>query len=176
MNASELAPAAALTVGGLALLGAAVAWLFRRTAGVPAGRRAQAMLRLAGAMVQDAATSWPVVSAVSGLLAFAGTALVGFGLTVLILLVIPKQVPHPTEAHEGIGDALIAMAVLVAGGAVSLCVAAVVGIAVGSYAAARWAGPQQPFASRNGPGEPGPRLSSISPRTSLDRRGHTVDT
>jgi uncharacterized membrane protein len=80
---------------------------------------------------------WAVASAAAGLVACMGSLLVGLALTALVVWAIPPAVPHPTEAYEGIGDALMAQLCFGIGAALSLSMALVIGIVVGQWVASR---------------------------------------
>lgn len=82
-----------------------------------------------------------MASVAVGFLAFAASLAAGLAATVLVISFIPPTVPHPTEAYEGVGDALMAQLYLAAGGGVSLLVASVVGMVAGDRAASRWQEP-----------------------------------
>jgi hypothetical protein len=72
---------------------------------------------------RTASCLWPV-------LAFLGSLALGLALTVVVIRSIPPEVPNPTEAYEGFGDAVMAMVLLVFGAVVSILVALVVAIIV----------------------------------------------
>lgn len=131
--------AIALCVGTVALAAAAVEVLFRRTTGMTGARRFRMMYRLVATAVR---TTFPsrcaVASVAAGLFAFAGTLVAGIAVTVLIVRAIPPEVPNPTEAYEGIGDAMLAQFWFYLGGGVSLFVACSVGVVTGSWVASRW--------------------------------------
>jgi hypothetical protein len=130
---------AALGVGAAALAAAAVVALLRRTRGVPPARRVHLITRLAGSAIWSVLPPrWGVVSVAAGALAFAGSLFAGLVVTLLVVLAIPPEVPHPTEAYEGIGDALMAMFYFGIGAMLSLCVAFSVGIAAGAHVASQW--------------------------------------
>jgi len=80
---------------------------------------------------------WVVISVVAGLLSFVGTLLVGLVVTILIIRAIPPDVPNPTEAYEGFGDAIKAMTYFGLGASLSLIIAGVVGMLVGEWVASR---------------------------------------
>jgi hypothetical protein len=86
---------------------------------------------------------WPVIA---GLLAFLGSLVLGIALTVLVIRAIPPQVPNPTEAYEGFGDAMMAMLLFELGAGVSLMVAVLIGLAVAAWI---W-GRTEPVAPTNG--------------------------
>lgn len=128
----------ALYIGAASLACAGVSALFRQTRNVPAPRRIVAMAQLVVSTVWSFVPSrCALASTAAGFLAFAGTLVVGLALTILILCLIPRSVKHPTEAYEGIGDAIIAMLCLGFGAVISLCVALVVGLIAGERAAFR---------------------------------------
>jgi hypothetical protein len=62
---------------------------------------------------------WPV-------LAFLGTLVLGLVVTVLVVRSIPPEVPHPTEAYEGFGDAVTAAIHLFIGTLLSFLIALIV--------------------------------------------------
>lgn len=72
-----------------------------------------------------------------GLLAFLASWFVGVAVVVLIIRLIPPDVPHPTEAYEGIGDYYRAMFLFYLGTGLSFLVAVVVGVAVSMWVAYR---------------------------------------
>ena len=102
------------------------------------------MTRVATAVVWNLLPPrWAVASMVVGLLAFALTLATGLAVTILILLAIPPQVPHPTEAYEGFGDAVTALLRLILGASVSILVALIAGISSGIWVA-KWDLPRDP--------------------------------
>src|SRR5581483_5588079 len=110
MDDAGRASTVALGVGAVALVAAGVGVLLRRTRGMPAGRRARAMTRLAAEAAWGVLPSRGfVVAAAAGLLAFAVTLAAGLVVTVLVVRAIPPEVPHPTEASGGFGDAMLAL-------------------------------------------------------------------
>jgi len=74
-----------------------------------------------------------LIVAAACLLTFVG----GIGITVLIERSIPPTVANPTEAHEGFGDFIMAVARFILGVVVSLVAAVVAGVIVSSLLAAR---------------------------------------
>lgn len=126
----------ALSVGGAALVAAGVVALLHRTRGAPPIRRMVLMAGLACSAAGSALPSRQVVAAVTaGGLAFAGSLTVGLGITVLVIWAIPPEVPNPTEAYEGFGDAVRALGLFGLGVILSLCAAVGVGFVVGERVA-----------------------------------------
>ena len=133
------ASAIALSISAVSLAAAAVGVLLRRTAGRTGIQRLRTMARLTIAAVWGVLPpQWAVASVAAGLLAFVATLAVGVVVTVVIVRVMPRQVPNPTEAYEGIGDALMAEAVLSLGAGLSFVAACIVGVVTGSWMTARW--------------------------------------
>lgn len=73
----------------------------------------------------------------AGLLAFVGSWVTGVVVTVLVIRQIPPEVPHPTEAYEGFGDAMRALVLFYLGAGMAFLVAVVVGVAVSTWVAYR---------------------------------------
>ena len=88
----------------------------------------------------------PPPSGIGGCLIVAAACLLtfvaGIGTTVLIERSIPPEVPNPTEAHEGFGDFIMAVARFFLGVAASLVAAVVAGAIVSSRLAARQTRPR----------------------------------
>ncbi len=124
-----------------ALVVAAAAALLSRTRGLPAGRRVREMARLAAWSILP--PRWLVAPVVAGLLAFASSLAAGLALTLVAVRLIPPEVPNPTEAYEGIGDALTAAFYFGIGAVASLCAAFVIGLVIGERVAARWGTPRR---------------------------------
>lgn len=141
MDDAGRASAIALGVGTVSLTAAAVGVLLRRTTGVAGTRRVHTMALLAAAEVWGVFPSrWVVASVAAGLLAFAGTLAAGLAVTLLIVRAIPPEVPHPTEAYEGFGDAMTALFRFYLGAVLSLLVASAAGLLAGNRVASRWGG------------------------------------
>ncbi len=77
---------------------------------------------------------WAVTA---GLLAFFGSWIGGVVAVVLAIRQIPPDVPHPTEAYEGFGDAMRAVFLFYLGTGLSFLVATVVGMAISVWVAYR---------------------------------------
>ena len=139
MDDAGRSAATALGIGAASLVAAAVVALLRRTQGLPTGRRVGLMACLAGAAVWAVTPPrWALASVTAGLLAFAGSLVLGLAATVLVIWLYLRSGPQPTEAHEGIGDALLALYFFYIAAAVWLCVAVSVGVVVGERVATRW--------------------------------------
>jgi hypothetical protein len=70
---------------------------------------------------------WPAIAGLSG---FLGSLVHGLALTVLVVRSIPPEVPNPTEAYEGFGDAMMRMIWLHLGSGASFLLALMIGLAV----------------------------------------------
>jgi hypothetical protein len=86
--------------------------------------------------------SGPIVSrwlwaVTAGLLAFVGSWLGCVVIVVLAIRQIPPDVPHPTEAYEGFGDAMRAVFLFYLGVGLSFLVAVVAGFVVATWVAYR---------------------------------------
>jgi hypothetical protein len=139
MDYAWLASAILLSVGAVALAAAGVELLRRRTADLTGARRLCAMRRLVAVAVWSVLPPrWAVASVTAGFLAFVGTLATGVLVTVLIVRAIPPEVPHPTEAHEGFGDAMMALVRFCFGAGLSFLVACIVGLVTKSSLASRW--------------------------------------
>lgn len=128
----------AFGVGAAALAAASIAALLIRTRGEPAARRVGLMARLAWSAVWSVLPSRrSVAGVVAGALTSAVSLAVGLVATVLIVRGIPPDVPNPTEAYEGFGDAARAMFLFWVGAALSECAAIVTELVVGAWVASR---------------------------------------
>lgn len=133
------AAAIALGIGAVSLLAAAVGTLLHRTTGLTGARRLRVMARLAAAAAWGVLPARQTVAAwAAGLVALAGTLVAGVAVTVLVVRMIPPDVPNPTEAYEGFGDALAALVRFYAGAVLSFVAACVVGVVTGDRVASRW--------------------------------------
>lgn len=141
MDVLERASVIAFSIGIASLAAAAVGELFRRTAGIAGIRRIRMMARLAIAAVWSVLPPrWVVASVAAGLLAFAATFVAGVAITILIARAIPPEVRNPTEAYEGIGDAMMTVFRFYAGVVLSLFVASIAGLVAGDRVASQWGG------------------------------------
>jgi hypothetical protein len=132
------AAAIALILGAVLFVAAATAALLRQTRNVPTARRLRLMAHIAYIGVLNVLPSRRAMAAPAGaLLAFLGALLVGLTATVIIVRLIPPEVPNPTEAYEGIGDFVRAVFFLGIGALASLIAALFVGIAIGLRIAKR---------------------------------------
>lgn len=129
----------AFGVGIVALLAAWIGVLVRRTRGVPPLRRVVMMLKytlLAGWSLVP--PRWFFASAAAAIFAFASVFSTSMSIVFLVIWMIPPAVPHPTEAYEGIGDALILHAILTGGAVISFCLAIVAAFIAYLWMASRW--------------------------------------
>jgi hypothetical protein len=108
------------------------------------------MARLAGSAVWGVAPSRRTVIAVAvGLFAFVGSWAAGLLATVVLVWAIAPEVPNPTEAYEGFGDAVRTLFLFGVGAVLSLCAALVIGLMAGERVASRLARPAAPGAAPN---------------------------
>lgn len=129
----------ALSVGAAALVAAASVSLVGKTRGVPAHRRLGAMAHVSAAAVRAALPSQRIVVPIlAGFLGFLGSFVAGVVITVFIVWLIPPDVPHPTEAYEGFGDALRAMMIFGFGAVMSFIIAIPIGCQIGLRVSSRW--------------------------------------
>lgn len=156
MGGTSRASAAALSVGAATLVLAALVALLRRTRGAPPAQRLRLMVRLTWSAVRSVLPPrWAVVSIAVGLVASAVSLLVGLGVTLLVIWLIPPIVPNPTEAYEGFGDAVLTFFYFGVGAVVSLCVAMCVGLLAGGHVASRYGTGAKPSDAAGQP-HPGP--------------------
>jgi hypothetical protein len=80
---------------------------------------------------QPAGRKWP---ALLGALTFLGSFAAGILLTILVIRAIPPKVAHPTEAYEGVGDAMMATYYLGIGAFLSFSVAFYLAIKIADLA------------------------------------------
>jgi flagellar biosynthesis protein FliR len=78
----------------------------------------------------------PPVGCLVPTVAFFGSLAFGLVVTVLVVRAIPPEVPHPTEAYEGFGDAVTTLFNLIIGAALSILAAlfTAIFVAVRGYA------------------------------------------
>ena len=147
-------------IGVVALLAATALTLLRQTHGLPFRQRPRAMARVVGGAIWAVfPPGWVIGSLVAGLASFAGVFLSGFAITILVVWLMPVEVPHPTEANEGIGDFLIKSFYLWIGIIASAIFGAWVGGWVGFWVGLRM---RDPCAEPSSEGSDSLRCNSLS--------------
>jgi ABC-type Fe3+ transport system permease subunit len=76
-------------------------------------------------------------SVLAGALAFLGSLFLGLALTFLVVRAISPEHPHPTEAYEGFGDAMMALFHFAFGAVLSLIASMIVAGIVAAHVARR---------------------------------------
>jgi len=78
-------------------------------------------------------TTQGLLAILAGLVAFGATLAAGVLVTYWVVRAIPPEVPHPTEAYEGFGDAMTAASRFFLGAGASFVFAAVIGFVVAAW-------------------------------------------
>lgn len=94
----------------------------------------------APATLRPTSRRW-VWAVTTGILAFFASWAAGVAITILIVRAIPPEVPNPTEAYEGFGDAIMGVFRFYVGTLISFVVAVVTGLLVSNWIAYRQAVP-----------------------------------
>ena len=129
----------ALIAGAFLLVVASIATLLRRTRGEPPLRRFGLMMSLVYAAVKRAMPYWStIISFAAGIGAFAASFLIGIGATILCIRIGMPNSESQTDM-AAFADGMMALFHFVFGAVLSLMVASIVGMIVGSWVDSRQA-------------------------------------